>query len=48
VLLELADLLRQTKPSEATTLYQQIKKDYPSSAVSERADRGLDLLAPKS
>lgn len=48
VLLELADLLRQTNPNEATSLYQQIKKDYPNSAVSERADRGLDLLAPKS
>jgi predicted negative regulator of RcsB-dependent stress response len=48
VLLELADLLRQTNPGEATILYQQIKKDYPSPAVSERADRGLDLLAPKS
>jgi len=48
VLLELADLLRQSNPGEATTLYQQIKKDYPGSAVSERADRGLDLLAPKS
>jgi hypothetical protein len=48
VLLELADLLRQTKPSEATALYQQIKKDYPNPAISERADRGLDLLAPKS
>lgn len=48
VLLELADLLRQSNPGEATTLYQQIKKDYPNSAVSERADRGLDLMAPKS
>lgn len=48
VLLELADLLRQTNPAEATALYQQIKKDYPSPAVSERADRGLDLLAAKS
>ncbi len=48
VLLELADLLRQKNPAEATTLYQQIKKDYPSPAVSERADRGLDLLASKS
>ena len=48
VLLELADLLRQTNPGEATTLYQQIKKEYPSSAISERADRGLDLVAPKS
>jgi len=48
VLLELADLLRQSKPSEATALYQQIKKDYPNPAIAERADRGLDLLAPKS
>ena len=49
VLLELADLLRLTHPSEATSLYQQLKKDYPgNSAISERADRGLDLLAPKS
>ena len=47
-LLELADLLRQTKPSEATALYQQIKKDYPNPAIAERADRGLNLLAPKS
>ena len=48
VLIELADLLSQSKPGEATTLYEQIKKEYPSSAVSERADRGLDMLAPKS
>ena len=48
VLLELADLLRQKNPAEATTLYQQIKKDYPSPAVSERADRGLQMLTPKS
>jgi hypothetical protein len=49
VLLELADLLRQTNPTEASSLYQQVKKDYPTStAITERADRGLDLLAPKS
>jgi len=49
VLLELADLLRQSNPTEATSLYQQLKKDYPAnSAISDRADRGLDLLAPKS
>ena len=49
VLIELADLLSQSKPAEAATLYEQIKKEYPSSAVSERADRGLDMLAtPKS
>jgi TolA-binding protein len=49
VLLELADLLRQSNPSEATSIYQQVKKDYPTnSAISERADRGLDLIVPKS
>jgi predicted negative regulator of RcsB-dependent stress response len=48
VLLDLADLLRQSKPAEAATLYQQIKKEYPTSAISERADRGLDMLSPKS
>jgi len=49
VLLELADLLRQSNPAEATSIYQQVKKDYPTnSAISERADRGLELLAPKS
>ena len=48
VLLELADLLRQTNPAEATALYQQIKKDYSSAPITERADRGLDLIAPKS
>jgi hypothetical protein len=48
VLIELADLLSQSKPAEATTLYEQVKKEYPSSTVSERADRGLDMLAPKS
>ncbi len=49
VLIELADLLSPSKPAEAASLYEQIKKEYPSSAVSERADRGLDMLAtPKS
>ena len=48
VLLELADLLRLSNPVEAANLYQQVKKDYPSPTVSERADRGLDTLAPKS
>ena len=47
-LIELADLLSQTKPADATTLYEQIKKEYPASAVSERADRGLQMLTPKS
>ena len=48
VLLELAGVLRQTNPKEAATVYQQVKKEYPESAISEEADRGLDTLTPKS
>ena len=47
-LLELANVLRQTNPKEAANVYQQIKKEFPDSTISEQADRGLDLLAPKS
>ena len=48
VLLELAGVLRQTDPKQAATVYEQIKKDYPNSAVAEEADRGLQSIAPKS
>ena len=49
VLIELADLLSQSNPAEASNLYRQIKKEYADSpAFAERADRGLDLIAPKS
>jgi predicted negative regulator of RcsB-dependent stress response len=48
VLLELAGVLRQTNPKEAATVYQQVKKEFPESAIAEEADRGLDTLAPKS
>jgi hypothetical protein len=47
-LLELAGALRQTHPQEAASTYQQVKKEYPESAISEEADRGLDTIAPKS
>jgi predicted negative regulator of RcsB-dependent stress response len=47
-LLELAGVLRQTKPQEAVTVYQQIKQEFPDSTISEEADRGLGFLAPKS
>jgi TolA-binding protein len=47
-LLELANTLRQTNPKEAANIYQQVKKEFPDTAISEQADRGLDLLAPKS
>jgi predicted negative regulator of RcsB-dependent stress response len=48
VLLELAGILRQTSPTEAVTLYEQIKKDYPNTSVADEADRGLSALAPQS
>jgi len=48
VLLELAGILRQTDPKQATTMYEQIKKDYPNSMVADEADRGLEFLASKS
>ena len=48
VQLELAGILRQSNPKEAVTLYQQIKKDYPSSAIADEADRGLEQIAPQS
>ena len=47
-LLELANVLRQNNPKEAANVYQQVKKEFPDTAISEQADRGLDLLTPKS
>jgi predicted negative regulator of RcsB-dependent stress response len=47
-LLELAGVLRQSKPQEAAIIYQQIKKDFPDTSLSDQADRGLDSLSPKS
>ena len=48
VLLELAGILRQSDPKQAGTVYEQLKKDYPNTAVSEEADRGLQAISPKS
>jgi predicted negative regulator of RcsB-dependent stress response len=48
VLLELAGILRTSNPKEAVSIYQQIKKDYPDTAIADQADRGLDALLPKS
>jgi predicted negative regulator of RcsB-dependent stress response len=48
VLLELAGVLRQTNPKEAASVYQQVKKEFPNTAVAEQADRGLDTLSSKS
>lgn len=48
VLLDLAALLRQSNPQEAAKIYQQVKKDFPDTPISEEADRGLEFLSPKS
>ena len=48
VLLELASVLRQSDPKGATALYEQLKKDYPNTSVADEADRGLEMLTPKS
>jgi predicted negative regulator of RcsB-dependent stress response len=48
VQLELAGALRQSNPKEATTLYEQIKKDHPNSPIADEADRGLEAIAPQS
>jgi predicted negative regulator of RcsB-dependent stress response len=48
VQLELAGILRQTDPKEATALYEQIKKDHPNTAIADEADRGLGAIAPQS
>jgi len=47
-LLELAGVLSQTDPKQAVSIYEQLKKDYPNTGVADQADRGLELLAPKS
>ncbi len=47
-LLELARVVGQSDPKQATGIYEQLKKDYPNTTVADQADRGLDLLAPKS
>jgi len=48
VLLDLAGLLKKSNPTEAISLYQQVKKDYSDPTISEEADRGLNNVAPKS
>ena len=48
VLLELASVVSQSDPQQATKIYEQLKKDYPNTAVADQADRGLELLTPKS
>jgi outer membrane protein assembly factor BamD (BamD/ComL family) len=40
--------LRQSNPKEAASVYEQLKKEFPNTPVSEEADRGLETLAPQS
>ncbi|MGB2670349.1 MAG: tetratricopeptide repeat protein [Candidatus Acidiferrum sp.] len=47
-LLELAEVLRQSNPQEAAGVYEQLKKEFPNTAVADEAERGLETLAPKS
>ena len=47
-LLELASALRQTDPKQAVDVYEKLKKEFPNTAVSDQAERGLETLAPKS
>ena len=48
VLLELAGLLRTSDPKEATNIYEQLKREYPNSAIVDEADRKLQSVSPKS
>ena len=48
VLLELARILGQSDAKQAASIYEQLKKDYPNTAVADQADRGLEMLTPKS
>jgi len=44
----LAELYRKSKPAEAAKLYQQIKKEFPDSPLSDEADRQLAEIGPAS
>ena len=48
VLLELANTLRASNPSEATKVYEQVKNEFPNTAIAEEADKGMSTISPKS
>jgi predicted negative regulator of RcsB-dependent stress response len=48
VMLALAEHYRASNVGEATKLYNQIKTEYPDTAISEQADQELALLPGKS
>jgi predicted negative regulator of RcsB-dependent stress response len=47
-LLALGDQLRRSNPQEATTVYNQIKKDFPDSPIAEEAGKRLEAFGPKT
>ena len=48
VMLALASHFGKSNPTEAAKLYNQIKSEYPDSAVSEQASQQLELLPGKT
>lgn len=48
VMLTLAEYYRQSNPSQAVKLYEQVKAEYPDTPAAERADEELSLLVGKS
>ncbi len=46
--MDLADLYRKTKPGEAASLYEQVKKEFPDSPLADEADRKLSEISPAS
>lgn len=48
VMLALAEHYARTNPPEAVKLYNQLKTEFPNTAVAEQAERQLEKLQPKS
>jgi len=47
-MLALADHWRKTNPAEAAKLYNQIKSEFPDTAIGQQADQELELLPSKT
>jgi len=48
VMLELANTLRASHPSEALKVYEQVKKEFLDTAIGEEAEKGMSTISPKS
>ena len=48
VMLALAEHYAKTNPAEATKLYNELKTDFPNTAVAEEAEKQLEKLGPKT